>query len=95
MAKGVENYNNFFLDQAVSYFKNNGNLTLTNIVEINDAYKIIDIMMLALMNQWKDDASTAIISRKNNIVIIVVCVILSTVILSVIFIELLVKNNLK
>jgi hypothetical protein len=50
MVKGVENYNNFFLRQVVPFFNGLGSLSLQEVVEINDAYKMIDIMMLAAMS---------------------------------------------
>lgn len=49
MLKGADNYDNFFLKQTVPFFHNLTNLTLQNIVEINDAYKIIDTIIFYLM----------------------------------------------
>jgi hypothetical protein len=93
--KGTENYNNFFLKQVIPFFNDIANLTIQNIVEINDANKLIDYIMFAIMQQWTDDSGTTLNSRSSNIIIVVVCVFLSTLLLNVIFIELLVKRSLK
>jgi type IV secretory pathway component VirB8 len=51
--------------------------------------------MFAIMQQWADDSGTALNSRSRNIIIIVVCVFISTVLLNVIFIEIMVKRTLR
>lgn len=51
--------------------------------------------MFEIMNQWTEDSGTALNSRSNNIIIIVVCVFISTVLLNVVFIEILVKRTLR
>ena len=54
MLKGADNYDNFFLKQTVPFFHNLTNLTLQNIVEINDAYKIIDTINNLSLPDFED-----------------------------------------
>jgi hypothetical protein len=53
MSKGLKNYNNFFLGQVLPFFKNESNLTETNVVEINDAFKNIDYIFIKLIEIWR------------------------------------------
>jgi len=86
LAKGVVIFYNYLLNRVQLYFNNGSIFTLKDIVEINDALKIVGVFEVYMSHVWLDQVTQFASNRIVNMIIVVSTALLGVLILHYIFV---------
>lgn len=85
--KGVVIFYNYLLLRTMLYFNNGSVFTVNEIVEINDALKIIGVYDIHMMKTWLSYITEFISSRLVTLIMIVAVSIVAIIVLHFVFVE--------